>query len=152
MIMLYHKGNLNSKLMHAKCLSKNTRVWLSVVDEDEEAIWKQDKQDGPKWLKSIIFKFNIVVMAGTGNIRRVLMIGAELKESEKLYSSTSITAYFIKVKDTAYKHRLEEKKFLDRNDRYKHLTRDRSEIPTVPKDGNDTWKPRNDTWKRSRPR
>jgi len=81
-------------------------------------------------------------MAGTRNTRRVLMIGAELKESEKLYSSTSITDYFIKVKDTAYKHRLEEKKFLDSNDRYKHLTRYRSEIPTVPKDGNDSWKQR----------
>ncbi len=73
-------------------------------------------------------------MAGTGNNRRVLMIGAELKESEKLFSSTSITTYFMKVKDTAYKHRLEEKKLLDSNDRYKHLTRDRSEIPTVPKE------------------
>ena len=60
---------------------KNTRVWLSVADDEDEATLKQDKQDGPKWLKSIIFESNIVVMAGTGNNRRVLMLGAELKES-----------------------------------------------------------------------
>ena len=38
------------------------------------------------------------------------MLGAKLKESEKLYSSTSILAYFKKFKDMAYKQRLEEKK------------------------------------------
>jgi hypothetical protein len=89
----------------ARKVFKNTRVWLSVIDNEDEAIWKQNKQDGPKWLKSIFYELNIVIMAGTDNTRRVLMIGAELKESEKLYSSTSITAYFIKLKDTAYKHR-----------------------------------------------
>jgi hypothetical protein len=61
----------------ARKVFKNTRVWMSIVDNEEEAIWKQDKQDGPKWLKSIIFEINIVIMAGTGNTRRVLMIGAE---------------------------------------------------------------------------
>jgi hypothetical protein len=61
---------------------KNTRVWISIGDDEEEAIWKRDKQDGPKWLKNIIHELNIVVMAGKGNSRRVLMLGAELKESE----------------------------------------------------------------------
>ena len=67
---------------------KNTRVWLSIDNDEEEAIWKRDKQDGPKWLKNIIYELNIVIMAGKGNSRRVLMLGAELKESEKFYSST----------------------------------------------------------------
>jgi hypothetical protein len=43
---------------------KNTRVWLSIGNDEEEAIWKKDKQNGPKWLKNIIFEINIVVMAG----------------------------------------------------------------------------------------
>jgi len=106
---------------------KDTRVWLSVEDDEETAIWKRDKQDGPKWLKNIIFELNIVIMNGKGNTRRVLMVGAELKESEKLYSSTSVLAYFTKVKDMAHKHRMEEKKFIDGNDRFKNLTRDKSD-------------------------
>ena len=43
---------------------KNTRVWLSIADDEDEAIWKKDKQDGPKWLKNIIIELNIVVMRG----------------------------------------------------------------------------------------
>ena len=111
-------------------------------DDEEEAIWKKDKQDGPKWLKSIIFELNILIMAGKGNTRRVLMLGAEIKESEKLYSSKSILAYFKKFKDMAHKQRLEEKRYLDNNDRYRHLTKDRSEVMTVTKEKNDFWKQR----------
>ena len=81
-------------------------------------------------------------MAGKGNSRRVLMLGAELKESEKLYSSTSVLAYFRKFKDMAYKHRLDEKKYLDNNDRYRHLTKDKSEVQMITKDKNDSWKQR----------
>ena len=43
---------------------KNTRVWISTMNENTEAVLMTHKKDGPRWLRNIIIELNLVVQAG----------------------------------------------------------------------------------------
>jgi hypothetical protein len=94
-------------------LFKNTRVWISTMNEGTDAVWMTHKKDGTRWLHNIIIELNAVIKQGARNQKRVILIASEMSEQERNFASTSVTEYFKKLKEVAHANRTQEKNFKD---------------------------------------
>jgi hypothetical protein len=88
----------------AKKVFRETQVWVSINGDESQAIWCIQAKEGRIWIRQIITELNVVIKAGKGNQRRVVLIADELGNTEKMFPSTSITAYFKRFKDIASTH------------------------------------------------
>ena len=91
---------------------KNTRVWISINQDETNAIWITHKKEGPR-LRNIIIELNVKIKAGTGNQKRVTLIVFEMTEQERSFASTTIIEYFRKFKDVEFNNRVHENNFED---------------------------------------
>jgi hypothetical protein len=78
-------------------------------------------QEGKLWIKQIISEMNGVIKVGKGNQRRVMLIHDEMRGTEKVHPSASITAYFQRFKDVARSNRAKEFDFGIQKRRVKEL-------------------------------
>ncbi len=78
-------------------------------------------QEGKLWIKQIIQEMSGVIKVGKGNQRRVMLIHDEMRGTEKVHPSTSITAYFQRFKDVARSNRAKEFDFGNQKRRVREL-------------------------------
>ena len=100
----YDNHNTGESELHENTLTvfRHTRMWTAQSNDESQAKWILDVQNGKRWLRNIINALNNVIEKGRGTATQIAIIAAEMKFKENNYASARIGDYFFLFKRVAY--------------------------------------------------
>ena len=102
----YDNHNTGESELHENTLTvfRHTRMWTAQSNDESQAKWILDVQNGKRWLRNIINALNNVIEKGRGTATQIAIIAAEMKFKENNYASARIGDYFSYSNASHMKH------------------------------------------------